>query len=195
MLCYNFVPHLHRDRLTKIPNAETIFVCGNGDIAFCETNYIDEIVASTYLRKKSIFYWQSKSPKALRDVCGLLRHYNTEESNHIMLTTLETNRDKDYHLISKAPVPTDRSYDFMRLPWPRKIVTIEPIMDFDHDEFLKMILDIKPEAVYVGYNSMPGAVKLPEPSHDKAFSLITCLKENGIKVKTKYLPWEEMIPV
>ncbi len=33
--CYNYEPHCHEDRLTKIPSASIVFVCGNADISFC----------------------------------------------------------------------------------------------------------------------------------------------------------------
>ncbi|MBE3140799.1 MAG: hypothetical protein IMZ61_02075 [Planctomycetes bacterium] len=191
MKCYNFEPHEHPERLTKIPNAKTVFVCGNGDISFCDDYFLRQIVLATAKKLKTTFYWQSKNPATLSRVTATLREFvEPLLCNHIMVTTLETNRDKDYHLISKAPPPTDRAYDFMRLPWHRKIVTIEPIMDFDHNEFMRIILDIKPELVYIGYNSKPGAVKLPEPTRHQTELLIYYLEINNVPVKTKFLPWE-----
>jgi hypothetical protein len=187
--CASFEPHEHPARLLSVPKAKILWPCANGDISFCDTGFIERIIVrlSSY---NGTVYWQSKNPITLYRVTDLLKQYAIG-GNHVMLTTLETNRDTGYKQISKAPLPSERALDFMALPWPRKIVTIEPIMDFDHDEFLHMICGIKPEAVYIGYNSHPKSAPLPEPSHDKTFSFIVCLEEKGIIVKTKYLPWEQ----
>jgi hypothetical protein len=186
MKCYSFEPHEHLERIWKIPKGEIVWPVSSGDISFADTTLFSVLISPITAHREKTFYLQSKNPACFKSQL----HKFIGLKNLILLTTLETNRDMDYRKISKAPYPTDRAFDFMRISWPRKIVTIEPIMDFDHDEFLKMILDIKPEAVYLGYNSRPKSVKLPEPSHDKAFSFITCLEEAGIPVKTKYIPWE-----
>ena len=44
--CYTYVPHQHPERLNRIPSAETIFVCGNGDISFSGKSYTREIIES-----------------------------------------------------------------------------------------------------------------------------------------------------
>jgi len=49
-------------------------------------------------------------------------------------------------------------------------------MDFDLDVFVDWIRQIKPEYVWVGFNSRPGQVRLPEPSMTKLHELITRLK-------------------
>ena len=67
MDCYNFIPHTHPDRLDKIPSAETIFVCGNGDISFCVPQFtvkiIDSIKNNLSKHKDKIFFMQSKRPE------------------------------------------------------------------------------------------------------------------------------------
>ena len=87
--------------------------------------------------------------------------------------------------ISKAPKPSKRYKDFLALKWDKKIVTIEPILDFDLETFLEWILSIKPKAVFIGYNSRPRAVELPEPEKKKTWQLIHSLEEKGIQVLKK----------
>ena len=66
-------------------------------------------------------------------------------------------------------------------------MTVEPIIDFDHDKFLDMLVEIKPKVVFVGYNSHPLVVRLPEPNENKTFTLIDALKRKGLTVLTKDL--------
>jgi hypothetical protein len=72
-----------------------------------------------------LFYWQTKNPACLSQYVDFF------PENTVLLTTIETNRDAGYREISKAPLPTQRYEDFLNVKWPRKIITIEPILDFD----------------------------------------------------------------
>ena len=105
----------------------------------------------------------------------------------ILLTTLETNLDAGYKAVSKAPPPTERYRQFKNLKYPRKVVTIEPVMDFDEAVFPQWIVDLKPEYVWLGLNSRPKALKLPEPSHQKLRKLVKILKDAGVKILGKEL--------
>ena len=107
--------------------------------------------------------------------------------NVILLTTLETNRDEGYTAISKAPPPTKRFRQFLGLKYPRKAVTVEPMLDFDADEFAKWIVRLEPEHVYMGYNSHEAEVFLPEPPHRKVVALAEALLARGIEVRGKDL--------
>ena len=49
MSCYRYEPHCHPERLGKIPNAEIVFVAGNGDIAFCPPDFVHMILDSVEL--------------------------------------------------------------------------------------------------------------------------------------------------
>jgi hypothetical protein len=100
---------------------------------------------------------------------------------------LETNRDGFCEKVSKAPTPSFRYEVFKNLNYPRKIVTLEPLMDFDIDVFVEWIVGINPEAVFIGYNSHPKQVKLIEPPMEKTLDLIVALKNKGIRVLTKEL--------
>lgn len=69
----------------------------------------------------------------------------------------------------------------------RKAVTIEPILDFDMDVMEKYIKDIKPEIVWIGYDSHPEKNRLPEPTLYKLDTFVGRLKESGINVRLKLI--------
>jgi len=183
--CYRYEPHEHPERLHKIPNAEIIFVAGNGDISFANPKFIFKIIDSIKEHNKrnpdKTYYFQSKNPSCLKQYLGDF------PENVILVTTLETNRDSGYQLVSKAPKPSARYKDFARLDWQRKVVTIEPVMDFDEPIFLEWIKEINPEYIWFGFNSRPKQVQLPEPSMEKAQSFINSLSASGIEVRGKEL--------
>jgi DNA repair photolyase len=185
--CYNYIPHKHPERLEKIPSAKIIFVVGCGDICFSPIDYtkqiIDKIIEHNKRCSNKTYYFQSKNPKYFNQILDYLRML----PNTVLLTTLETNRDKNYEKYSGAPKPSIRYKDFLELDFPRKIVTIEPIMDFDLNIFSEWVLNIKPEYVWIGYNSRPKQVQLPEPSPEKTKQLADILKSNGIEVRGKEL--------
>ena len=73
--------------------------------------------------------------------------------NCLLGATIETNRDEGYEKYSDAPKPSERYKAMKSLTFPRKFISIEPIMDFDNDIFQRWMLDIAPERVVVGYES------------------------------------------
>jgi hypothetical protein len=179
--CYDFTPHAHPERIAKMPKGDIIWPGSSGDISFCDPDYLVAIIFEMSKHPERTFYLQSKNPAFFNTILYYLR----DMGNVILLTTLETNRDEGYDKISKAPVPSVRARDFAALDWPRKIVTIEPILEFDFHDFFEMIFMCKPELVYIGYNSKPKSVKLPEPELDKTVKLTHCLQLNGIRVIKK----------
>jgi len=183
--CYNYVPHDHEDRLSNIPKAEIIFVCGNADISFCPKWFMRKIIERIKNHNKRVshktFYFQSKKPAYFKPFLDKF------PDNVILLTTLETNRGKGYRKVSQAPFPSIRYRQFKALKYPRKVVTIEPIMDFDLKEFVAWIRKIKPEYVWLGFNSKPKSVTLPEPSEEKVQELAERLSKAKIEVRGKTL--------
>jgi len=183
--CYDYKPHIHAKRLHGLPSTEIVFVCGNGDIKFCPPDFVKKIIArivkNNEKRPEQTFYFQSKEPACLEQYLDLF------PDNVILVTTLETNRAQGYEFVSKAPVPLIRWSQFLELDWPRKVVTIEPVMDFDVEEFTDWIIDVDPEYVWLGFNSRPQDVELPEPSMDKMEDFIAGLKAEGIKIRGKTL--------
>ena len=91
-----------------------------------------------------------------------------------------------YEAISSAPPPSERYRQFLALEYPRKIVTVEPVMDFDVDVFASWIINIKPELVYLGLNSKTKP-RLPEPSPDKLVTFAKLVSAAGIPIVGKTL--------
>ena len=94
--------------------------------------------------------------------------------------TLETNKDFS---ISKAPSPEKRYESFKSLNFPRKMVSVEPILDFDVDKFGGWLISLKPEFVSIGADSKNH--DLEEPTTDKVKMLLNMLMEAGVKIIEK----------
>ena len=175
--CKRYVPHEHPERLGKVPSGAVIFACASSDISFAEPKYVRKILARIRQRPKQTFYLQSKRPEYFDQF--------SIPPNVVLVTTLETNRDEGYAKVSKAPVPSERYEQFKALDYPRKIVTIEPVMDFDLEIFSTWVAAVKPECVWVGFNSKVKEVQLPEPSQEKIEQLIERIEAAGIEVRRK----------
>ena len=186
-VCYRFEPHVHANRISvgKVPKSPIVFVCGNGDIAFCNKNallrILDVVDRHGEQNPDTTYYLQSKKPSCFEPIIDRL------SSQVVLVTTLETNRDDGYDKISKAPPPSERYRQFLALDYPRKVVTVEPVLDFDADVFAGMIAELAPEYVWLGFNSRPKSVQLPEPSADKLRAFTRLLSEAGIPIRAKEL--------
>lgn len=185
MRCYNYEPHKHPERLNRIPSAPVVFVGGSGDVSFIETDFcfkIIEAIKEHNPRMEKEFYWQSKKPDTFD------RFKDKLPDNCILLTTLETNRDKEYRDISKAPLPSERFKQFKELDYPRKVVTVEPVMDFDLNEFSSWLGSLDLEYLWFGFDSHPQKVEYPEPTEEKAQRMVSILKNRyGTEVRGKSL--------
>jgi DNA repair photolyase len=99
-------------------------------------------------------------------------------------TTLETNRY--YSVMGKSPKPEERSGYLARFDLIRDTyITIEPIMDFDLDQFLFYLSFPKPKQVNIGADS--GNNNLLEPSKEKLQALINELQKFTVIDKKKNL--------
>lgn len=176
--CRDFSPHEHPERLAKLPSANTLWPCAHGDISFADPDFIRTVISTVNQGHHKKIYFQSKDPKCFLQYIG-----DFDPKRTVLLTTLETNRDNGYDLISSAPVPSARAIAFEKLPWPRKIITIEPVIDFDPEIFMQWIVNIRPEAVWVGYNSKNK--NLIEPTNNKLFAFIHKLEVHGFEVRRK----------
>lgn len=111
------------------------------------------------------YLFQTKNPSRVND--------NYLPKNSVVCTTLETNR---YYkeIMGNSPAPYQRVLGICCIDLP-KYVTIEPIMDFDLQDFVFMLRDIKPVQVNIGCDS--GGHNLPEPSKEKVLLLIKELEK------------------
>jgi len=98
----------------------------------------------------------------------------------ILGATVETNRPTPG--ISLAPPPMDRLAAMRSLPG-RKLVTVEPLLDFDLPELATGLLLAKPELVIVGADSKHCG--LQEPGKRQILDLLDVLKAGGLTVEQK----------
>jgi hypothetical protein len=98
------------------------------------------------------------------------------------ITTIETNRH--YSQIMKySPTPQIRANNANWGNQNDKMITIEPVMDFDIELFAEMIQRINPFQINIGADS--GMNNLPEPSKDKLQIFISVLQGLGYNVHLK----------
>lgn len=86
--CRDFIPHPHLERLNrslpKTKYGQFIFTVSSGDIAFCNKDYLIEIVTRIRQESHKTFLIQSKDPKELdpserpQTICGRI---NVADSN------------------------------------------------------------------------------------------------------------------
>lgn len=108
-----------------------------------------------------------------KDPARILAFKSWFKNPTIVCTTIETNRFyKD--IMNNCPSPVDRAFGLRNLPF-EKYVTIEPILDFDLDEFVDLIRLCQPSKVNIGADS--GNNNLPEPSIEKIMMLVEELKK------------------
>ena len=128
---------------------------------------------------KNKFLFQSKNPKRILDY---IDHPVFKDA--VVCTTIETNR---YYpeIMCNTPTMEDRARAMNEIA-SRGIetyLTIEPIMQFDKDELVRLIRLCKPVQVNIGANTN-GRVSLPEPSTEDILSLIKDI-ESKCKVEIK----------
>lgn len=188
--CYDFAPHTHEERLNqKLPKTaylQFIFTCSSGDIAFCPDDYLQQIVDRIRNQKDKTFLIQSKNPRTFNRMAF--------PDNVILGVTLETSKDVVYEGISKAPKPSCRYKDFLKVRHPAKMVTIEPVLDFDIDVMMRWVEDINPCMVWLGYDSRRN--HLQEPALEKVKSLYWELGRSGLTVVLKKIRpawWEKRL--
>jgi len=188
--CYRYEPHPHLERLEKSPpktyGTEFIFFPSSGDLAFASPEVIKAHLE--YARKYSdrTFLIQTKNPKWLL-TWWLYQDDNLYPNNVIFGTTIETNRNlfatpskyKSYEEISKAPHPRRRAFYLSQFFHETKMVTIEPILDFDFYPLIQMLKAIEKTCmrliIYVGYDNH--SCHLPEPKLEKTKMLIEELEK------------------
>lgn len=165
-----------KDLKTDLGKGNFIFV-GSGTDMFCKCvsdEWRYKVLYKCKLNPKNRYLFQTKNP--------LETLFSSYPYNTIIGITLETNRDIARH-ISMAPLPRLRVSSMQRIKLP-KMVTIEPIMDFDLN-FVEMIKRCNPEWVNIGADSNRcRKYDLPEPTWKQVEELIGELsKFTEVKLK------------
>jgi protein gp37 len=118
------------------------------------------------------YLFQTKNPKRFHNLPL------TEKT--ILCVTIESDSDVDEN---NAPKINERVYEFSRIVHDKKMITIEPIMDFEIAYLCDIVDGINPFQVNIGADS--GHNKLNEPSKEKVLSFIKCLEDSNINVFKK----------
>lgn len=121
------------------------------------------------------YIFQTKDP-------GNIFKFFSLPPNSMVGTTIETNRFDLTKAYSKAPDPALRAMALHYIP-PPKFLTIEPILDFDVDEMLKLIETAEPSFINIGADSKGHG--LIEPPADKIIRLIGFITMMGIEIREK----------
>ncbi len=159
---------------TDLGEKNFIFVGSSTDM-FAESVDADWIGKVLDVCKKfdNKYLFQSKNPSRFVNFEGEF------PKDFIFGITLETNRGTND--VSLAPTPFERAKVFMDLNVNR-MISIEPIMDFDLEVLVAWIRNCFPDFVSIGADSKGHS--LPEPSWDKVQDLIKELKKfTEVKVK------------
>ena len=128
------------------------------------------------------YLFQTKNPAYLGYALLVLRF----PQRLTIATTLETNRTLPS--FGHAPPPPDRAkYIHSHLGGKafKRIVSIEPIVDFDLVPFVEMIKNCEPEMVSIG--AVTAGHHLPEPPKEKILELIAELEKFTKVVQKKNL--------
>jgi hypothetical protein len=143
----------------------TIFVCSSCDM-FADA--VDNRDISCVIKKCD--FWPGKNTYLFHTKNPANTLLLPVRDNFILCVTIESNRWHD--AMGKAPSIKSR---FLGLHGynGRKMITIEPVMDFDTWEFVELIKSCKPEQVNLGADS--GHNNLPEPSAGKVEHLLELL--------------------
>jgi len=158
---------------TDLGRGNTIFAGSSCDpwAEAIPQDWLIQILKHCYKYPNNTYLFQSKNPSRFE--------LYPIPVTAILGTTIETNR----HIgqFSKAPSTEERMRAMVRIK-NRKMVSIEPIMDFDLAEMVIWVRWINPEFISIGADSK--GHNLPEPPADKIKQLIEALKEiTEVKIK------------
>lgn len=163
-----FKPKLVEYELKKKFKDRFVFAVDMGDLFgdWVPKEWITAVIEAIKQSPRSYFLFLTKNPERyfeFLDICP---------ANVVLGATIETNRE---YKVSKAPLEVKRYKAMSNLPWENKLISVEPIMDFDMAIFVQWIKEIQPSTVYVGYDNYNN--NLPEPSMDKTLRLVAELSK------------------
>ena len=133
------------------------------------------------------YLFQSKNPLGMASFRENLRRLGA-----IVCTTIETNRVYP-DFMGNTPSPRDRAEGMAWLQGLPRFVTIEPVVDFDLEEFTELLKRCEPAQVNIGADS--GHNGLPEPSKTKILDLIDRLSTFTVIDQKRNLSRVLQVPV
>ncbi len=184
-----FKPSLNEKEFSsRFVKGDLIFVSDMADMFanFIPDNWIKQVLNHISRFPEADFLFMTKNPKRYLELLPYI------PKNAILGATIETTNDEIIQTdkVSTAPLPSERYQAMKTLDWDRKIVSIEPILDFDLITFIKWIDDINPFIVYMGYDNY--CHKLREPTLENTMNLMQKLPESTLVIKKSIRPaWFE----
>ena len=185
----NLVPGIYPGRLAGIQfAAKHVFMESMGDLF--HPNVPDALIryvihqCNSYNSQNANLYFLTKNPLRYCEFLPTSDQNLITEFNPLFTwigTTVETDTYGD-PAISKASSPIERLQAFTSINYPRKFISIEPVMKFS-SEFADLIVQAKPQLVFVGANT--SSQKLIEPDPAAVETLIKILQEKGLTVVRK----------
>jgi len=168
---YDMTPRLSEKALAEnLGNGNTIFVGSTADMfgSWVPKEWIFRVLGKCLDFSGNIYLFQTKNPAR---VDGFLHPVDFFPPRRVLGTTLETNR----YLDGGAPSPQARFLAMRELFGVRRMLSIEPVMDFDLEIFVAWLREIAPDFVSLGADS--GHHNLPEPGPEKLEALIAAGRE------------------
>ena len=124
---------------------------------------------------KTLFLIQTKNPARMEEfIC----HPLVMDQQIGVCTIIETNRHYP-EIMNNAPTPRNRAEALSKLAEHgiNTYIAIEPLMDFDLDEFILLLEESKPTQVFIGDDSEYDKTFLPTPSIENTAELISQLRK------------------
>lgn len=186
-----FKPSLNEKELSvRFDKGDLVFVSDMGDMFadFTPESWIKRVFDHIKQFPDADFLFMTKNPRRYLNLLPYI------PKNAILGATIETNIDEIVQTdrVTKAPLPSDRYEAMKAIVWDRKLVSVEPILDFDLNTFAKWIEDISPIVVYVGYDNYEH--KLREPTLEQTTELLNKLPETSLVIRKTIRPaWFEDI--
>lgn len=179
-----FEPRIHDREFSRGFEGGLVFVCDMGDLfgSWVPREWIVRVLVHIGKYPDTSFLLLTKNPSRYREFLDIMPR------NAVLGATIETNRDDLATKYSNAPPPSERYMAMRGLEWGAKVVSVEPIMDFDLEVFVGWIREIRPRTVYVGYDNYNSM--LPEPPLVKTLQLVERVSGFARVVrKTMRPPW------
>ena len=163
--------HLDEKELrVNLGEGNYIFVCSGCDLFHPQIpkEWIELVLKRTRDFPKNSYLWHTKNPARVFEFKDWFDIWSGIDDK--LCITVESNIP--WPDISKAPQPYDRISYLSQ--WRRdRMITIEPIMEFNLMTFSDMVLGCDPVQVNIGADS--GHNRLPEPSREELEALIDTL--------------------
>lgn len=186
-----FKPNLNEAEFrSRFGKGDLVFVSDMGDLfgSFIPSEWIMRVLNQVSKFPEADFLFMTKNPQRYHEFLPSM------PKNTILGATIETNIDEIIQTdkISTAPLPSERYSSMKDLDWDRKMVSIEPILDFDLKTFSHWLEDIYPFLVYVGYDNYNH--KLREPNLKDTLNLIRTISKDMLVIRKTIRPaWLENI--